>query len=176
MRLLLALLVFPVVLVMASCYTTTNLILRNPDRPVAQMYQPLDSPDATLEDSLTAEILADSQQISSMPPGEVQTLLGGDWIFKAHDGGPNTIKRIFYDGGRELEVSGYLIDGDMLHLSQTRGYNLAVADIALSRIDSVEVRHRHPGNPSHFERMALFGFAIGVGIYLVTADKKHSDL
>ncbi len=159
-----------------GCYSSTAVMLRNPDRNPQEQAMPLDSEWAALEDTLSAEAEIKLGRVGSMPPGEVAEQPGGGWIYQMTESGGSRIKRIFYDGGKELSLSGYMREGNTLHLLKAGNYSYSIGEIEIDRIDSVEVLQRYFKTARPVIVAAACVFAVGVVVYIIEADKEMREL
>ncbi len=160
----------------SGCYSTSFVMLRNPNHVQELRGVPLDSEWATLEDTLRADAEIELDRVGSMPPGEVDEQPGGGWIYQMTESGRSRIERIFYDGGKELSLSGYLREGSTLHLLKAGDYSYSTGEIEISRIDSVEVQQRYFRQPKPAVLAVFTVFAAGVVYYLIDADNEMQEL
>ena len=137
------LIVLPVILaatILSGCYTTREVMLRNPAHMRATE---LLSPDPA-----ATKMMTDPKQLPDMPAGyhdstyssvnPTETIVDPRRpIWRVTESNPNKIKRIFYDSNKQMNPSGYAWDGNSIQVMISRDYEFKTYKVNMEKVDSM---------------------------------------
>lgn len=164
MRFLITVVLLSAICFAAGCYTTRDVMLRNP------AHVPLGSP--TVTDPAAEKLMSDPTQLSSYPPGHLDSALSyNQAIWRMEESSPTRIKTIFFDKDKRLNPISYLWVSEALEVMVSRDYEIHTYRIRSTSIDSLEVNYTFYDNQKTLQA-GVFSLGAIVSVILLTSLSK----
>ena len=147
-----------------GCYTTRDVMLRNP------AHLPVGAPAVT--DPAAEKLMSDPTQLSSFPPGHLDSALSyNQAIWRMEESRPTRITTIFFDKNKHLNPISYLWVGEALEVMVSRDYEIRTYRIRSTNIDSLAVNYTFYDNQNTL-KAGVFGLGAIVSLVLLIALSK----